>query len=93
MPESRADVHFDGEWTKTASGEDFLMAEDGQEEDKVIVFATDANIKLLCEAQTIYVDGTFQTCPSLFYQVFTIHTFKNGRQFTLFFPTNLRQHM
>ena len=23
MPESRADVHFDGEWTKTASGEAF----------------------------------------------------------------------
>ena len=53
MPESRADVHFDGEWTKTASGEDFLMAEDGQGEDRVIMFATDVNIKLLCEAQTM----------------------------------------
>ena len=69
--------------TKTASGEDFLMVEDGQGEDRVIMFATDTNIKLLCEAQTIYVDGTFQTCPSLFYQVFTIHAFKNGRQFPL----------
>ena len=69
--------------TKTASGEDFLMVEDGQGEDRVIMFATDANIKLLCEAQTIYVDGTFQTCPSLFYQVFTIDAFKNGRQFPL----------
>ena len=59
------------------------MAEDGQGEDRVIMFATDANIKLLCKAQTIYVDGTFQTCPSLFYQVFTIHAFKNGRQFPL----------
>ena len=80
MPESRADVHFDGEWTKTASGEDFLMAEDGQGEDRVIMFVS---IKLFCEAQTIYVDGTFQTCPSLFYQVFTIQAFKNGRQFPL----------
>ena len=49
----------------------------------MIMFATDANIKLLCEAQTIYVDGTFQTCSSLFYQVFIIHAFKNGRQFPL----------
>ena len=65
MPESKADVHFDGEWTKTASGEDFLMAEDGQGEDRLIMFATEVNIKLLCEAKTIYVDGTFQTCPSL----------------------------
>ena len=83
MPESRADVHFDGGWTKTPSGEDFLMAKDGQGEDRLIMFATEVNIKLLCEAQTIYVDGTFQTCPSLFYQIFTIRAFKNGRQFPL----------
>ncbi len=30
-----------------------------------------------------HVDGTFQTCPRLFYQVFTLHAFKNGRQFPL----------
>ena len=27
------------------------------------------------------MDGTFQTCPSLFYQIFTLHAFKNGKQF------------
>ena len=32
MPESRADVHFGGEWTLCALGEDFFMAEDGQGE-------------------------------------------------------------
>ncbi len=72
-----------GEWAKTASGEDFLMEEDGQGQDKLIMFATEANIKLLCEAETIYVDRTFQTCPRLFYQIFTIHAFKNGKQFPL----------
>ena len=40
-------------------------------------------IKLLCEAQTFYVDGTFQTCPRLFYHIFIIHAFKNVRQFPL----------
>ena len=83
MPESRTDVHFEGEWTKTASGEDFLMAEDGEGEDRLIMFATEVNIKLLCEAQPSMFDGTFQTCPRLFYQIFTIHAFKNGRQFPL----------
>ena len=29
------------------------------------------------------MDGTFQTCPRLFYQIFTIHAFKNGKQFPL----------
>ena len=59
------DVHFEDQWTKTASCEDFLMAEDGLGEDRLIMFVTEVNIKLLCEAQTIYVDGTFQTCPRL----------------------------
>ena len=39
MPESRADVHLGGEWTSTALGKDFFMAEDGQGEDRWIMFA------------------------------------------------------
>ena len=35
--------------------ETFLIAEDGNRQDKLIIF------ELLCEANTIYVDGTFQT--------------------------------
>ena len=47
------------------------------------IFATDGNIKLLAEAETIYVDGTFRTSPALFYQIFTVHAFKNGQQHPL----------
>ena len=48
MPESRADVHLGGEWTLTASGEDFFMAENGQGEDRLIMFAVSKfNIVLL----------------------------------------------
>ena len=48
MPESRADVHLGGEWTLTALGEDFFMAEDGQGEGRVIMFAMSKfNIVLL----------------------------------------------
>ena len=70
------------------------MAEDGQGEDRLIMFATEVNIKLLGEAQTIYVNDTFQTCPSLFYQFFTVHAFKNGRQFPLVYTLlpNLLPH-
>ena len=38
MPESRADVHFGGEWTLTTLDEDFFMAENGQGEDRLIMF-------------------------------------------------------
>ena len=39
MPESRADAHLGGEGTLTTLGKDFFMAEDGQGEDRLIMFA------------------------------------------------------
>ena len=38
----QAQVHFSGEWTKTASGESF--PEDGSGEDKIVMLATDTNL-------------------------------------------------
>ena len=53
MSESRTDVHFEAEWTKTASGKDFLMTEDGDGEDgdgedRLVMFATEVNTMKLC---------------------------------------------
>ena len=81
FPTSRDEVHFEGEWTETNAGELFLLAEDGEGDDKIIIFSTAANLKHLSESDKIYVDGTFQTCPCLFYQIFTLHAFKHGKQF------------
>ena len=61
------------------------IAEDGDGDDKVITFGTDKNIELLCESDTIYVDSTFQTCSKLFYQIFTMHAFKHGKQYPLIY--------
>ena len=46
MPRSRADVHFEGEWAQTIDSRQFLLVEDG-DDDKVAIFATDNNLKLL----------------------------------------------
>ena len=83
FPTSRDKVYFEGEWTQTIAGEPFLLAEDGDGDDKIIIFSTDANIRYLSEADKIYVDGTFQTCPRLFYQIITVHAFINRKQFPL----------
>ena len=85
FPTSRDEVYFEGEWTQTIAGE-----MDG--DDKIIIFSTDANIRHLSEADKIYIDGTFQTCPRLFYQIFTVHAFINRKSFhwfTAFFLENL----
>ena len=71
MPQSRTEVHFENEWAESIDGKRFLLVEDGDDK-KIIIFATDDNMKLLAEAETLLVDGTFHTCPEIFYQIFTV---------------------
>ena len=47
--------------------------------------STNTNLALVSEAPPLYLDGTFQVCPCLFYQVSTLHAFKCGQQFPLFY--------
>ena len=83
IPTTREEVHFCGEWAETDAGENFLLVEDGQGDSKIVIFSTEHNLELLAQAEKIYVDGTFQICPRVFYQIFSLHAFKNGRQFPL----------
>ena len=47
----------------------------------LVAFATVGNLEKLCEAETIYIDGTFKANPQLFYQLFTVHAVYNGQHF------------
>ena len=68
LPTHRRDVSLSPRFTKTQSGEDFLLVNDGND-DKILIFATEENLRLMSDAEAFYIDGTFSTCPSLFYQV------------------------
>ena len=68
LPTQRRDVSLSSRFTKIHSGEDFLLVDDGTD-DKILIFATEENIRLMSDANAFYIDGTFSTCPSLFYQV------------------------
>lgn len=63
--------------TQTQDGKQFLLhAEPGNE---FLLFATDANLRLLCEADIVSMDGTFDACPHLYGQLFTLHVFAGER--------------
>jgi hypothetical protein len=47
----------------------------GQKDSTILAFGTDALFTKLCNARTVYMDGTFSICPPQFYQVFSIHFF------------------
>ncbi len=82
MPSTRADLDLSGEWCTTLDGEKFVLANDGLD-DKIVIFATESSLRLLAEATTYFVDGTFSVCPSIFYQVFTIHIMKYDQAFPM----------
>ena len=77
MPQTRAEVTLAGDWAYTLGGEPFILAEEGTD-DKIILLGTQSNLHHLAEAECLYMDGTFQTCPHLFYQIFSIHIVKYG---------------
>ena len=60
MPESRTDAHHGAEWTLC---EDFFIAEDGQGEDRLIVFAMSSlTLLLLYVSQCIYIQNSTKNC-------------------------------
>ena len=72
MPQSRAEVTLTGDWANTLGGEPFVLGESGAE-DKIILLGTQSNLHHLAEAECFYVDGTFETCPRLFYQQSSVY--------------------
>ena len=66
-----ADAHLGGEWTLIALGEDFFMAEDGQGEDRLVMFAMSKfNIVLLLYYNYIHSVFTFKTVHRTVRKVF-----------------------
>ncbi|CAG2196462.1 unnamed protein product [Mytilus edulis] len=86
LPTSLLNIDLQDEWTQTTAAERFLLINDGTF-DKILVFATDSNLQHLAnnDNNTIYADGTFYTCPSIFEQLYTLHALIDGEMFPLVF--------
>jgi len=75
LPKTLDDVKIEGEWAETCDGETFLMPNSTKD---LVLFSTNDNLQRLSECKTIYVDGTFKTCPKLYAQVYSIHGLYHG---------------
>jgi hypothetical protein len=67
------DIALEGRWTQRATGDNFLLFDDNQPTRCIIAFATTENLRDLANADIFFCDGTFYTCPNLFYQIYSIH--------------------
>ena len=85
-PALRTSVDFDikSRYQKSIDGERYLLADriklsNGETETRIIVFATDEQLRLLFTSPHVMMDGTFDSCPPYFDQVYSIHGRKNDQ--------------
>lgn len=79
IPQHRSEIIFPEDYKITLNGQEFLLFDSGYgDENRILIFASRRNLQLLARSENWYADGTFKTVPHLFYQIFTLHGFKNN---------------
>lgn len=65
-------------YTKTTLGENFLIHDSGKiDSSRFLIFGSETAVNDLVKSRHIAVDGAFRCCPSIFYQLFTLHIIEN----------------
>ena len=65
------DVNIEGIWSKTLNGKQFIL-----HDSKHPIFGTLESLKQLSKSDNdhLFFDGTFKSCSSPFYQLYTVHS-------------------
>ncbi len=86
IPQSIRDIAIPMELQQTLRGQNFLAYDSGSDNpDRFLLFRTEKNLDTLEVNTVCHADGTFKSCPSLFYQVYTVHAVMNGHSIPLFY--------
>ncbi|CAF4567337.1 unnamed protein product, partial [Rotaria sp. Silwood2] len=63
-------------YRQTLNGKLFVCTDRFIRNKRMILFATDKQLETLFSSEWIFLDGTFDSCPSQFKQIYTIHGLK-----------------
>ncbi|CAF3647620.1 unnamed protein product [Rotaria sp. Silwood1] len=73
-------------FNKTLRNSDFVIVDKMiARQQRILLFASNEQLKMLFNAETILMDGTFSSCPTMFDQVYTIHSIKFDQSFPCVF--------
>ncbi|XP_046583144.1 protocadherin Fat 4-like [Haliotis rubra] len=75
-----ADVCIEDQWAETSDGSQFLAIDDGVD-DRILVFSTEDMMETMQSADTLFMDGTFCSCPSLWNQLYAVHCLSGSTMF------------
>ncbi|XP_072175117.1 uncharacterized protein [Diadema setosum] len=83
LPQDINDFVIENEWAETLDGQDFLLFDDRLENGRIVCFCAQADLRMMCRIDELYLDGTFSCAPRLFSQLYTIHGFFEEKQLPL----------
>ncbi|CAM4906215.1 unnamed protein product [Rotaria socialis] len=72
-------------YNHTINVERFLLYDKMRRNKRILIFATDDQLRVLFKAKHILMDGTFTSCPPFFDQVYTLHAIKFEQSFPCVF--------
>ena len=76
-PRDPAELHdliIEGRWLQDIDGNEFLIYDNLNHKNRMIVFGTDQCLVHLANSNIWHMDGTFKMCPTLFEQLYVIRT-------------------
>lgn len=72
-PKTRKEIELPPAYSVTEKKHNFVIYDKGAVDDRMIVFGTEENLRLLAGAKHWLMDGTFGACSMLFGQLYSIH--------------------
>lgn len=72
-PKVLAELKICGEFSRTIKDELFVLYDNKDGENRIIMFCTRDNLNFMAMCDDLYMDGTFDAAPLLFKQLYTIH--------------------
>ncbi|CAF1296683.1 unnamed protein product [Adineta steineri] len=73
LPANRNSFIIDPIFTITNRDRTFLQFDSGPIDQRMLIFSTKNQLKMLKNSSHIYLDGTFDVVPELYFQLYTIH--------------------
>ena len=79
LPESAEILELNEHYSTTLNAEPFVLLDEIFRGDRLLIFASNFFLFLLFAADIVCCDGTFQTVPSIFNQLYTLNFFYYGK--------------
>lgn len=84
VPQNISDFIVPDELQITVDNKRFLLHDSGNDDsDRILAFSTAYNLRVLSRADYWLADGTFDFCPTIFSQIYTIHVLVENSVFPL----------